>query len=76
MLLADGQPATALVEFEASQRTEPNRFRSLFGAGRAAAASGDRARAQQYYTRLLELCRDADTERPELRQAKDYLGRS
>jgi hypothetical protein len=76
MLLSAGQPAAALAEFEASQRTEPNRFRSLFGAGRAAAASGDRARAQQYYTRLLELCRDADTERPELRQAKDYLGRS
>jgi hypothetical protein len=75
MLLEAGQPAAALAAFEASQRTEPNRFRSLFGAAHAAALNGDRARAQQYYSRLLERCGSADTARPELRQAKEFLGR-
>jgi hypothetical protein len=74
MLLEDGQPAAALAEFEASQRVEPNRFRSLYGAARAAELSGDQARARQYYARLVELCRAADSERAELRQAKAYLG--
>ncbi len=36
MLLDANQPANALKEFEASLKKEPNRFRSVYGAGRAA----------------------------------------
>ncbi len=36
MLLAADRPADALKEFEAVQQVEPNRFRALAGAGRAA----------------------------------------
>jgi hypothetical protein len=75
MLLETGQSADALAAFEASQKVEPNRFRSLYGAARAAEATGDRAKAKQYYTRLVELCVRADTDRPELHQAKAFLGR-
>ena len=32
--------------------------------------------ARDYYTRLLALSADADTDRPELRQARDFLARS
>ena len=41
MLLELKQPALALKEFEASHKVEPNRFRGLYGAARAAAQSGD-----------------------------------
>ncbi len=46
MLLDVKQPAAALKEFEATLKREPNRFRALYGAARAASLSGDRARAR------------------------------
>src|SRR5256885_323405 len=49
MLLDANQAAAALKEFEASLKKEPNRFRSVYGAGRAAEAAGDRAKARTYY---------------------------
>jgi tetratricopeptide (TPR) repeat protein len=60
MLLELGRPADALKEFETALTHEPNRFRSLDGAARAAAKSGDGAKATRYYTTLLELCAKAD----------------
>jgi tetratricopeptide (TPR) repeat protein len=75
LLLETGQPAKALAEFEASQRTDPNRLQGLAGAARAADLAGDKARARRYYTELLALARTADSERPELTQAKTYLAR-
>jgi hypothetical protein len=75
LLLALGRPAEALAEFEASQRTDPNRFHGLAGAARAADLAGKRDRARAYYEQLLVLTQSADTERPEMRQAKAYLGK-
>jgi tetratricopeptide (TPR) repeat protein len=74
LLMDLGQPAKALAEFEASQRTDPNRFHGIAGAARAAAQAGDRDRARRYYTELLVLTKSADSERPEGKQAKTYLG--
>jgi tetratricopeptide (TPR) repeat protein len=73
LLLELGQPAQALAEFEASRRTDPNRFHGLAGAGRAAEMAGDRDRAKRYYTDLLALAKTADSERPELVHARKYL---
>jgi tetratricopeptide (TPR) repeat protein len=71
-----GQPAEALREFEASHRIEPNRFRGFFGAARAAEQLGTREKdAGWYYAHLLRVAAAADTERPELRYAKTFLGR-
>src|SRR2546421_11056362 len=70
VLLETGQPAKALGEFEASQKTDPNRLHGLAGAARAAEAAGDKARAKTYYTKLIELTKTADTERPEIVKAK------
>jgi len=75
LLLDANEPAQALREFEASMRVEPNRFRGLYGAARAAELSGDRTKARTYYSQLMSLGEKADTERPELRQAKAYLGK-
>ena len=55
MLLELKQPTLALKEFESSQLREPNRFRSYYGAARAAEAAGDRRKAADYYAKLMEL---------------------
>jgi tetratricopeptide (TPR) repeat protein len=73
LLLELGQPAQALEAFERSHRAEPNRFRGLYGAARAAELLGDREKARTYYTTLLELAAQADTERTELQHARAFL---
>lgn len=73
LLLELGQPARALAEFEASQRTDPNRLHGLAGAARAAELSGDRARARAYHEKVLELTRTADTERPQIARARAFV---
>jgi hypothetical protein len=57
MLLELARPAEALVEFRAAMSREPNRYRSLEGARRAAAAAGDRAAAAEYELALAALTR-------------------
>ena len=75
MLLDGGKPAEALAAYEQSQVRDPNRYRSLHGAGQAAARSGNRDKARTYYGRLLELA-GVGSERPELRAAREYLARN
>ncbi len=75
MLLAAGKPQEALVAFEATMKKEPNRFRGLYGGASAAVAAGDSAKARTYYAKLLEVAKDADTDRPEIQAAKRFLGR-
>jgi len=73
MLLELNQPAQAMVEFEATLRTAPNRFNALAGTARAAKLSGDNAKAKTYYARLLSMCEHADGDRPELQDARSLL---
>ena len=73
MLLELKEPAQALVEFEATLRTAPNRFNALSGAARAAKLSGDNEKAKTYYAKLLAICEHADGERQELRDAQSLL---
>ena len=73
MLLELKQPAAAIVEFEATLRTAPNRFNALSGAARAAELSGDREKAKTYYAKLLTLCDRADGDRPELKNARTLM---
>ncbi len=75
MLLDMKQPALALVEFEASQVREPNRFRGYYGAARAAEAAGDRQKAADCYSRLVALAKNTDSSRPELAHARAYVAR-
>jgi tetratricopeptide (TPR) repeat protein len=73
LLLEVGQPAAALNEFETALKQTPNRFRGFWGAARAADGAGDRQKATEYFGKLLELTKNADTERQEIREAKAYL---
>jgi len=73
LLIELGQPAAALAEFEASQRTDPNRFHGLAGAARAADLAGNRGKAKTSYEQLLALAKTADSERPEIARARAFL---
>lgn len=73
LLLELKQPAAALHEFEVSLRSAPNRFNGLYGAARAAKLAVDQNRARAYYKKLMELCRLADSKRPEIEEAKAFL---
>jgi tetratricopeptide (TPR) repeat protein len=75
MLLEVGQPAAALSEFETALKQTPNRYRTFLGIARAANATGDRQKASEYYGKLVELAKNADTERQEIREAKEFLAR-
>jgi tetratricopeptide (TPR) repeat protein len=73
LLIEAQEPAQALKEFETSLRNNPNRYRSFAGAARAADRAGDRASARSYYEKLIALAGNADTARPDLIAAKQYL---
>jgi len=71
MLLEMKEPAQARKEFEATMKKEPNRFRAVYGAARAASLMGDRAAARQYYGQLLKISERGDRPgRPELAEAR------
>ena len=72
MLLEANRSAEALAAFEASIRKEPNRFRGLYGAGRAAEAAGDAAKARAYYAQLVKVVGDTESSRPELARARKF----
>lgn len=76
MLLEANKPSEALTAFEATTKKEPNRFRGVYGAARAAELAGDKAKARQYYAQLLTICERADAERPELLAARKFLGKA
>jgi hypothetical protein len=73
MLLEAGNGRDALVAFEATMRKEPNRFRGALGAARAAEMAGDRDKVATYYRQLLDIAKDADTQRAEIQRAKAYV---
>jgi tetratricopeptide (TPR) repeat protein len=73
MLLEVNRPVEALQAFETSEKHDPNRFRGLYGAAKAAALAGDQAKAKAFYGKLVVLVQNADTERPELKEAKAFL---
>jgi tetratricopeptide (TPR) repeat protein len=80
LLLELKQPLAALQEFETSLRSAPNRFNGLYGAARAARIvadlsklAADQKKARTYYKKFLGLCREADSVRPEIEEAKAFL---
>src|SRR6266480_6011598 len=72
MLMELRRPAEALKEYEASQLREPNRYRGLYGAGQAAAQSGNLDKARRYFSSLIELAGSGEV-RPEMEKARRYL---
>ena len=75
MLLQNGNAAEALAQYERSQVRDPNRLRSLYGAGQAAALANNRERAKYFYGRVSQLI-GASNSRSEFKQVRDYLARN
>ena len=76
MLLESNDAPAALKEFEATLVNEPNRFRTLYGAARAAVQAGNEAAAKRYFARLVSICdRAGMPARPELLEARAAVAR-
>ena len=76
MLLEAKRPARALKEYETGLKKEPNRFRSVYGAGHAAEMAGAKQTARTYYAQLLKICERADASaRHELDHARTFVGK-
>ena len=73
-MLATEDYAGALAQYEAALERSPNRFNSLFGAGRAAEMAGEQSTAAGYYSQLLEIAPEASRDRPGLDHAREYIG--
>ena len=73
MLLQMNQPGLALEQFEATLKREPNRFRTLYDAARAAHLKGDEAASRRYFRDLLMVCERADKPgRKEMAEARVF----
>jgi len=73
VLLRAGRPKEAAQQFSNALARHPNRARSLIGAARAAAKSGDSPFAVTAYVKFLQVWAQADAELPELREAREYV---
>jgi tetratricopeptide (TPR) repeat protein len=76
LYLAAGMDKEALVEFEASDKVMPNRFRIIAGAAAAARAIGSADAAKRYYRALTALVVGSDGDRPEISEARLYLAQN
>ena len=73
LLREHGDPGAALKAYEVSMKNTPARLRGFYGAAKAAEAAGDRKKAAVYFSQLARLTRNADSDRAEIREAKQQL---
>src|SRR5215831_9365678 len=74
MLLAANRPGAALAEFEATLNKEPGRFRTLYGAGKAAQLAERDGDSRRYFSQLVKTCEHADRPgRAELQEIEETL---
>ena len=70
LLLELGRPAEALDAYEASLKRAPRRLGGTYGAARAAKLSADAAKAGHYYAQLVELTKNGEASRVEIKEAR------
>lgn len=73
MLMANDQAPGAIREYEKSLQNAPMRLRAFYGAAKAADAMGGKKKAEEYFTQLARLTKNADGDRPELREVRQRL---
>ena len=73
LLLEVGEAGAAATEYAKALKQYPNRYRAIYGAARAAEATGDRSRAVSHYKALLALTAESKSGRPELQRARAYI---
>ena len=75
LLLDLDEPAQAASAFEQSLQADPNRFRSLYGAARAAEQAGDRDKAASYYSQLLQQADPQASDRRDITHARSFVAK-
>ena len=73
LLLDFNRRAEAVPYFQATLLRTPNRPKAIFGLARAAQAMGDNTTAMERYREFLMIWKDADSDRPEVSAAKEFL---
>jgi Tfp pilus assembly protein PilF len=73
MLLDSGNAKEALAAFEATLKKEPNRLGAYVGAATSAEKAGDKAKAKDYYEKIVAIADGADNNRTEVADARAYL---
>jgi tetratricopeptide (TPR) repeat protein len=73
ILLQAGKPAEAAVQFKKNLLLHPERALSILGQARAEAAMGDKVAALATYAHFLEVWRHADSNLPELSEARAFV---
>ena len=75
MFLQMNEGQNALQAYEAALKQCPNRFNSLYGAGKSAGESGDQQKAVYYYKQLSAIKNSENPGRQELIEISKVLGR-
>lgn len=73
LLLKMDRPEDALEAYEESLGISANRFRSLYGAGRAAELAGDMNKAKEHYKKLVAIASPEEVERPMFKEVRNFL---
>jgi len=74
MMFDLNKPAEALEAYELDLKGHPNRFNGIYGAALAAKGVGDEKKAKSYFKALLKLTEGSNSERPELVEARAFVG--
>jgi len=73
LLLEMNKPKEALVQYELTLEKNPNRFNSLYGAGKSAELIGDKKKTKFYFSELLKLNNHSNSTRPQIVYAENLV---
>lgn len=76
MLLELKKPKEALIAYEENLIGHPNRFNGIYGAAIASKKSGELDKATYYFNQLIKLTKNSNSDRPEIEEAKTFLGKA
>ena len=76
MLMTMNRSDEALIAYEQNLKINPNRYNGLYGAAVAAKQSGNQEKAKMYFEQLLKLTENSNSNRPELNEAKKFVGQT
>jgi tetratricopeptide (TPR) repeat protein len=74
MYLAMDKPAEALKAYQLDLRDHPNRFNGIYGAAVASDMLDDEEGARKYYSQLIAMTKSSGSERPEVVEARKFIG--
>jgi len=76
LLMEFNRPTDAKERYLQTLKRTPGRAKAIYGIALAAQATGDKITAQQRYQQFLALWKNADTDRPEVTAAKEFLAKT